>query len=57
MKLILKPQKFINMKQVTLTIKEFYLFKDIAHFIYEFSVNKSFITIKADAHQLELLGY
>ena len=45
------------MKQVTLTLTEFFLFKDIAHFVYEFSVNKSFITIKADAHQLELLGY
>jgi len=45
------------MKQVTLTIKEFYLFKDIAHFIYEFSVTNNFITIKAEAHQLELLGY
>jgi hypothetical protein len=45
------------MKQVTLTLAEFFLFKEIAHFIYEFSVNNSFITIKADAHQLELLGY
>jgi hypothetical protein len=45
------------MKQVTLTIKEFYFFKDIAVFIYEFSVNKDFVTVKADAHQLELLGY
>jgi hypothetical protein len=45
------------MKQVTLTIKEFYFFKQFAVFIYEFSVNKNSVTIKADAHQLELLGY
>jgi len=45
------------MKQVTLTIKEFYLFKALADFFYEFSLNNSFITIKADAHQLEQLGY
>ena len=45
------------MKQVTLTIREFYLFKNIAVFIYEFSVSNNSVTIKADAHQLELLGY
>ena len=45
------------MKKITLSIKEFYLFKDIAVFIYEFSVSKNSVTIKADSHQLELLGY
>lgn len=40
-----------------LTIKEWYLFKDLANFFYEVSFKNNFITIKADAHQLELLGY
>ena len=45
------------MKKITLSIKEWYLFKQVANFFYEFSVNNQSITIKADAHQLELLGY
>lgn len=45
------------MKKITLTIKEWYLFKEMANFFYEFSVNKQSITIKADAYQLEKLGY
>ena len=45
------------MKQITLTIKEWYLFKDLAKFFYEFSISKQSIVIQADAHQLELLGY
>lgn len=48
---------FIHMKKITLSIKEFYLFKDIATFVYEFSVTNNFITIKADAYQLEQIGY
>lgn len=45
------------MKQVNLTIAEFYLFKQLANFIYEFSYRNNFITIKADAYQLEQIGY
>lgn len=45
------------MKKITLTIKEWYLFKNLADFFYEFSVNQQSITIKADSHQLEKLGY
>ena len=40
-----------------LTIKEFYLFKEMAEFFYEFSYQNHSIIIKADAHQLEQLGY
>jgi hypothetical protein len=40
-----------------MSIKEFYLFKQIAVFVYEFSINKNSITIKADAYQLEQIGY
>ena len=45
------------MKQIILTIKEWYLFKDLAKFFYEFSISNQSIIIIADAHQLELLGY
>lgn len=46
------------MKKITLSIKEFYLFKQIANFIYEFSVTNNYcVTIKADAYQLEQIGY
>ena len=45
------------MKQITLTIKEWYLFKETAAFFYEFSYKNGNIIVKADAHQLELLGY
>lgn len=45
------------MKKIKMSIKEFYLFKEIATFVYEFSVTNNFITIKADAYQLEQIGY
>lgn len=45
------------MKQVTLTLTEFYLFKQIAKFFYEFTILNNYIIIKADAYQLEELGY
>ena len=45
------------MKKISLTLKEFYIFKDIAMFFYNFSVIKDQVLIEADAHQLELLGY
>ena len=45
------------MKQITLTIKEWYLFKQLANFFFEFSISKQSVIIQADAYQLELLGY
>jgi hypothetical protein len=45
------------MKQITLTIKEFYLFKDIAQFMYECTISKDTIIIQANSHMLEQLGY
>jgi hypothetical protein len=46
------------MKKITLTPKEFYLFKKIADFWYSFSVTYNYnILIEADAHLLEELGY
>jgi hypothetical protein len=45
------------MKQITLSFTEFYLFKEIAHFIYEFTVNKNCVIVKCDSKLLEELGY
>lgn len=45
------------MKKITLDIKEFYLFKQIADFWYSFSVSSGMIYIEADAKLLENLGY
>ena len=45
------------MKQITLSFQEFYLFKEIAHFIYEFTVNKDCVIIKCESQLLEGLGY
>jgi hypothetical protein len=45
------------MKQITLTIREFYLFKEIAQFMYQWSRSENIIVIQADAHMLEELGY
>lgn len=45
------------MKKIRLTVREFYLFKEVADFLYEFSYSKNLVVIKADAHQLETLGY
>lgn len=45
------------MKQITLTIKEWYLFKDIAQFMYEWTRSKDTIIIQANSHMLEQLGY
>jgi hypothetical protein len=52
-----KPQNFIHMKKVHLTIKEFYFFKTIATFFYDVSISKEIVTVKADRSDLELLGY
>jgi len=45
------------MKQITLTIKEFYLFKELATFFYEYSISKQSVIIECEEHYLELLGY
>jgi hypothetical protein len=45
------------MKQVDLTIREYYLFKQIANFFFDVIIKKDVITIKADRCQLEMLGY
>ena len=45
------------MKKITLSFKEFYLFKEIATFIYEFTVNKDCVIISCDSKLLEELGY
>lgn len=45
------------MKQITLTIKEFYLFKQLADFIYEVTISKDSVIIMAEAQLLEGLGY
>jgi hypothetical protein len=45
------------MKQVQLTIKEWYLFKEIATFFFDVVIHKDIVTIQADRCDLELLGY
>jgi hypothetical protein len=45
------------MKQITLTFKEWFTFKQVATFIYEFTVNKDSVIVNCEAHYLELLGY
>jgi hypothetical protein len=45
------------MKQVTLTFREWDTFRQVAKFIYEFTVNKDSVIIKCEAHYLEPLGY
>jgi len=45
------------MKQINLTIREWFTFKEIATFMYEFTVNKDSVIIKCEAHYLEPLGY
>jgi hypothetical protein len=45
------------MKQVTLTFREWDTFRQVAKFIYEFTVNKDSVIIKCKAHYLEPLGY
>jgi hypothetical protein len=55
---IINPYNHYTMKKITISIKEFYLFKQVAKFMYEFSLtNNDSITIKADAYQLEQIGY
>ena len=45
------------MKQLTLSFREFYNFKALAKFIYEFTISKNAVIIKADSKMLEELGY
>jgi len=45
------------MKQVTLTLVEFYSFKQIATFVYNYFVKSGFVFIEADADDLLQLGY
>jgi len=45
------------MKTLILSFKEFYLFKEIADFFYEFTINKDKIVVNADSKMLEDLGY
>lgn len=45
------------MKQVHLTIREWYTFKNIATFFYDVIIRKDIVTVEADRSDLELLGY
>lgn len=45
------------MKQVTLTLSEFYSFRQIATFVYNYFVKSGFVFIEADADDLLQLGY
>lgn len=45
------------MKTIELTPKEFYLFMELAHFTFKFTVKKQIITVEADANKLAELGY
>jgi hypothetical protein len=45
------------MKKVTLTLQEFYLFKQLAKFYYTFKVKNTVVHIEADACNLLKLGF
>lgn len=45
------------MKTVSLSIKEFYLFKSICNFFFDVTIKKDNVLIQADANLLESLGY
>lgn len=45
------------MKQIVLSPVEFNLFKQIAKFLYDFTVSKGNVIVTAKAHELEHLGY
>ena len=53
---ITKPPQ-LAMKKLKLSIEEFFTFKSIATFIYQYSYSKGKILVEADAKQLEALGY
>jgi len=45
------------MKTIQLTLREFYVFKQLAKFIYEFKITNSSVNITADETMLAMLGY
>jgi hypothetical protein len=45
------------MKQITLTLVEFYSFKQIATFVYNYFVRSGFVFIEANADDLDTLGF
>jgi hypothetical protein len=45
------------MKQITLTVVEFYSFKQIATFVYNYFVRSGFVFIEANADDLDKLGF
>jgi hypothetical protein len=45
------------MKQVTLTPKEFYVFRELATFFFDLVINKGSVTVVAEQSHLENLGY
>lgn len=45
------------MKKIRLSIKEFYLFKNIANFVYDYVRRKNSVIIYAKIEDLELIGY
>ena len=45
------------MKEINLTFREWFTFKEIANFMYEFTVNKDSVIVNCKAHYLEPLGY
>jgi|APGre2960657505_1045072.scaffolds.fasta_scaffold37011_5 hypothetical protein len=45
------------MKNITMSFKEFYLFKKIARFFFEFTISKGNVIVSCDSKRLEELGY
>jgi hypothetical protein len=45
------------MKIIQVTPTEFYLFKELANFLYSFKVINSLVHIEADEQKLAMLGY
>lgn len=45
------------MKSITLSIREFYLFKTLANFFFDVTIHKDKVIITAEKSLLEHLGY
>lgn len=45
------------MKSITLTLKEFYMFKEIADFWYDVVIRKNSVKVIAHINHLSKLGY
>lgn len=45
------------MKKITLSFREWFVFKQLATFMYEFTINKDSVIVNCEAHYLESLGY